>query len=129
MKTYFFVAFGNKKAWINVSRRNEREYISGLRSDIAEVQVSHLVFSSSQANCPRHIGPIEKGEFREFAKANGLELVGVRIGWSGWQGKVDGNDKAALVAAKDAFFKEFYKVHGDSLAIAKQHPDYIKYVK
>lgn len=128
MKTYFFVQFGNEKAWISTSRRNECEYISGLRADIAEVFVSHLVFVCDDWKGSKHVAPIAKEQFRGFVEANGLKLVGARIGWSGWQGKIPEGDTKALLAAKAKFFKAFYKKHGDSLAIAKQSPDYAKYV-
>lgn len=128
MKTYFFVQFGNEKAWISTSHRDEREYISGLRADIAEASVSHLVFVCNDWKGSKRVAPIAKEQFREFAKMNGLELVGARIGWSGWQGKVSEEDTKALAAAKAKFFRAFYKKHGDSLAIAKQSPDYVKYV-
>ena len=68
--------------------------------------------------------PNEKA--RDFIKENNLRLAGVRMGWTGWQGKLDGEGERVK---KAAMRKAFSLTGWDLLEIAKDAPMYKKFME
>lgn len=124
MKTYFYINFGMQFAWITTSRKNDSTFVSKFTSAVEGVHCTHLVFVASDYKGPTRFPQFDKHKVRDFIKENKLELLGVRLGWTGWQGKIPESDKKALTEAKNKFFKRLFKKYGSSLELAKKHPGY-----
>lgn len=129
-KTYFYLWSGRTTTWVNV-KRNARSmeslFVSSLRNDVAgDFYVTHLVFESDSWNGEKDSYQIPNEKMRDFIKENNLRLAGVRMGWTGWQGKLDGESK---MVKKAAMRKAFSLTGWDLLEIAKDAQQYKKFME
>lgn len=129
-KTYFYLWSGRTTTWVTVkknARSMESLFVSSLRNDVAgDFYVTHLVFETDSWNGEKDSYQVPNEKARDFIKENNLRLAGVRMGWTGWQGKLDDEDKRVK---KAAMRKAFSLTGWDLLEIAKGAPMYKKFME
>lgn len=129
-KTYFYLWSGMTTTWVKIkknARSMESLFVSGLRNDVAgDFYVTHLVFETDSWNGEKDSYRVPNEKAQDFIKENNLRLVGVRMGWTGWQGKLDGECE---MVRKAAMRKAFSLTGWDLLEIAKDTPMYKKFME
>ena len=125
-KFYFHLQSLQTTTWISVHSRADLLFVSSTRRDVfGDFYATHVVFEADSwegANSLR----IPNEEVSDFIRKNGLRLVGVRLGWTGWQGELDHASKKELTAAcKDAFKDTGWSL----LELAESSEVYKKYMR
>lgn len=129
-KTYVYLQSGRTTTWIKVkknARSMESLFVSGIRNDVVgDFYVTHLVFETDSWNNKEDSYRIPNEKVRNFIKENNLRLAGVRMGWTGWQGKLDDENGIVKIAA---MLKAFSLTGWNLLEIAKDAPEYRKFME
>lgn len=125
-KTYVYLQSGRTTTWVRVKKNMESLFVSNLRNDVAgDFYVTHLVFETdSWGDKSDRSLQVPNEKVRGFIKERNLRLVGVRMGWTGWQGKLDGDSE---MVKKAAMHKAFSSTGWDLLEIAKDAPEFKKF--